>query len=224
MLKRILIGAFTALTLAFLLPTNAMAAKESDNIRTDDSGNITLISNHAAKDSVTTLQLSLEVKTDTDAKVSFEFSSENNAEIAEYRYHPESNCLNIYICSSEPLFDSSNKLNLGTVSAKDKSGNPVSVNVNAVDDSLKYVYHTNLVAGTLNNVKKGTGDINQDGSFRISDAVLLQKYLLGTLKSDETFTKEKYCAADLDGDGSVDSNDMALIRRMLIEQSNLKNR
>lgn len=219
MLKRILTGVFAALTLTFLIPANAMASKESDSIRTDDSGKVTIISNHAAKDSVTTLQLSLKVKTDTKAEISFGFSSENDAEIAEYRYDPETDLLNIYICSSEPLFDNSNQLDLGIVSAKDKSGNTVSVNVDAVEDSLKYVYHTNLVAGTLNNVKKGNGDINQDGSFRISDAVLLQRYLLGNLKSDEIFTKEQYLASDVNGDGFVDSNDMTLVRQMIVKQT-----
>lgn len=59
-----------------------------------------------------------------------------------------------------------------------------------------------------------TGDINNDGKIDISDAVLLQKYLLGA----QQFTKEQYKAADINQDGSTDVFDMVFMCKLLISQ------
>lgn len=55
------------------------------------------------------------------------------------------------------------------------------------------------------------GDINDDGQVNIADAVMLQKYILGTAK----ITVEQGRRADLDGDGVLDAFDMVLIRKIL---------
>lgn len=55
------------------------------------------------------------------------------------------------------------------------------------------------------------GDINLDGQASVADAVMLQKYLLGTAK----LTAEQGRRADLDGDGVLDAFDMVLIRKIL---------
>ena len=56
------------------------------------------------------------------------------------------------------------------------------------------------------------GDINYDSSINIADAVLLQRYLLGTYKMSEKQGK----AADINSDNSVDIFDMVFMRRILI--------
>ncbi len=118
MLKKILIGAFAALAFSVIHPISTMAAETHDNVHIDDSGRVTLMSDHAANDGITTLQLSLKVETKSEADISFEFDSENNIKVTEYRYDSGSNQLNIYMSDSKPLFDGS-KLNIGAVSAKD---------------------------------------------------------------------------------------------------------
>ena len=55
------------------------------------------------------------------------------------------------------------------------------------------------------------GDVNLDGELKVSDIVLLQKYLL----SAETLTKYQYETADLNKDGKVDTFDLCLIRKAL---------
>ncbi|MBD5160180.1 MAG: leucine-rich repeat protein [Ruminococcus sp.] len=60
-----------------------------------------------------------------------------------------------------------------------------------------------------------TGDINGDNKVSIADAVLLQSYILG----GQELTEEKFKRADLTGDGFVDSFDMVLLRRMIIENN-----
>ena len=55
------------------------------------------------------------------------------------------------------------------------------------------------------------GDVNLDGEVRISDVILLQKYLL----RQETFSKKQTQAADYDRSGAVDGKDLAALREKL---------
>ncbi|MBQ3947994.1 MAG: dockerin type I repeat-containing protein, partial [Ruminococcus sp.] len=57
------------------------------------------------------------------------------------------------------------------------------------------------------------GDVNGDGIFNIADAVTLQNYLIG-----RTSTLPDWRSADLSGDDQLDSFDLILIRRSLIEK------
>lgn len=57
------------------------------------------------------------------------------------------------------------------------------------------------------------GDVNLDGSVNVADAVLLQKYLL-TL---ESLTVEQAQAADLSEEGEVNAFDLAVLKRMLLQ-------
>ena len=52
------------------------------------------------------------------------------------------------------------------------------------------------------------GDVNLDGEVRISDVILLQKYLL----RQETLSKKQTQAADYDRSGAVDGKDLAALR------------
>ena len=55
-------------------------------------------------------------------------------------------------------------------------------------------------------------DLDADGDFNISDAVLMQRYLLGA----EKFTDAQYEAADLTADGKVNIYDLILCKQKLI--------
>lgn len=57
-----------------------------------------------------------------------------------------------------------------------------------------------------------TGDLNMDYRISIADAVVFQKYILGSLKLTDG---QKYIA-DMNDDGSVDIFDMVLIRKKVI--------
>ncbi len=60
-----------------------------------------------------------------------------------------------------------------------------------------------------------SGDLNGDDKVTISDAVMMQNYLLG----GSSITKEQYEASDLNGDKSVDTFDMIVMRKKIVENS-----
>lgn len=66
------------------------------------------------------------------------------------------------------------------------------------------------VAGVPLDVIKG--DINGDGRMGISDAVILERYLL----AGRSLTSEQTMASDIDGDSIIDGFDLILLKRMLI--------
>lgn len=146
MLKKCLIGAFAVLAFTVIGPVNAMATETYDNVAIDDAGRIILQSDHATNDGITALQLRLNVETKVEADISFTFDPEINSKVSEYRYHPESHQMNIYLSDSQPLFDGTDLLNIGAVSAKDTAGNAVSVTIHEVEDSLQYVYNNALIS------------------------------------------------------------------------------
>ena len=55
-------------------------------------------------------------------------------------------------------------------------------------------------------------DINFNGTIEIADAVLLQKYLLGSMD----FNNLQFILGDINEDGNVNVFDMVLMRRMLV--------
>ncbi|MDE6538560.1 MAG: leucine-rich repeat protein [Ruminococcus sp.] len=59
-----------------------------------------------------------------------------------------------------------------------------------------------------------TGDMNGDNSVNVADAVFLQNYILG----GQELSEEQYKNADLTGDGYVDSFDMVLLRKKIINK------
>lgn len=66
---------------------------------------------------------------------------------------------------------------------------------------------------TIGCVMPDSCDLNMDGYINISDAVIFQKYMIGTTK----LTKIQASCADLNYDGSIDVFDMVLIRQKIIE-------
>lgn len=59
-----------------------------------------------------------------------------------------------------------------------------------------------------------SGDINLDGDLSISDAVLMQRYLLNTT----TFTQDQWQAADMNRDGTVNAFDLTRLKQALLEK------
>ena len=78
-------------------------------------------------------------------------------------------------------------------------------------DELPDVYHYSSAQPEPEKVR---GDVNGDGSFSIADIVALQKWLLAA--PDAKLADSS--AGDLCEDGRLDSFDLALMRRMLIEK------
>ena len=74
------------------------------------------------------------------------------------------------------------------------------------DRQLKELYDE--IAGN----KNVTVDINGDGDVNVSDAVLLQKYLLG----NGSLTNKQAIKADCDCNDSIDCFDMVVMRKLLI--------
>ena len=160
MKKRILISMFVALAFGMIQPMGAMATDidnidspedevveivPQDTVKITNSGQVSLISNHAELDNINTLQLSLQLDSDiVIANAYFNFE-EINAKVATYRYKADSNQINIYISGTKNLFiDDSDGLVLGTVVAEDEDGYAIPVKLSVVEDSLKYVYLNQL--------------------------------------------------------------------------------
>lgn len=150
MKKQLIKLMFTVLTFGMLASMNAMATEnEADSsIAIDTGNNILVTSEDAEQDGITAIQVSLKVKSTEKANVSFNFNEANSAKIADFRYHEDTNTLNVYMADSEPIFKSSDLL-LGSVSATDTSGNSVDVKVTAVEESLKFVSQNNLTTKTF---------------------------------------------------------------------------
>ena len=60
------------------------------------------------------------------------------------------------------------------------------------------------------------GDVNLDGTVSVSDAVLLQKYLVSMTPLD----KEQASRADLSEDQSLNVIDLCLLKQMLLQNNN----
>lgn len=135
---------FTVLMLIILLPMQARA-ESRDEFLLDETGTVTIRSQHAGTEGVSSLQFSLCIDSADADNVSFQFG-DSNAKITEFRYDKETKKLNIYMAGVEPLFadDQNASLSVGKIVAQDSSGNAVDANVSVVEDSLQYVYGTDL--------------------------------------------------------------------------------
>ena len=69
----------------------------------------------------------------------------------------------------------------------------------------------NYTVLAVEQAKSIQGDVNGDGSVSISDAVLLQQYLIRR----SALTADQAVRADLNGDGAVNAFDLVLLRRLL---------
>lgn len=127
------------LFLAVLLPMQVQA-EASDGFRLDEQGAVTVVSEHAAKERISSLTFSLSVEAEGAEKVEFHFN-QSGAKILEFRYDREQKELKVYVSGTEALFGASeDSLAVGQISVLDGNGNAVAADVSVVEGSLKYVY------------------------------------------------------------------------------------
>lgn len=129
------------ITIAFLmllLPGRA-SAEEGDGLRVDSNGVVTLTSDYAAKEGISSISFSVFVKSADAESVEFRFNG-SSAKIQEFRYDKESQKLNIYIAGTDALLGTDSKsLAIGRIEVLDGSGNGVNAKVGISPGSLMYV-------------------------------------------------------------------------------------
>ena len=131
------------LLLALLQPLRALAAS-GDGLRLDQGGMVTVVSQHAAKEEVSSLCFSLSVESANAARVEFEFE-DSRAKIKDFRYDQATGSLKVYLAGTEALFaEGMDALAVGKIKVLDGSGNEVTATVSAVENSLQYVYGTEV--------------------------------------------------------------------------------
>ena len=112
------------LFLALLLPMQVQA-EAGDGFRLDEQGAVTVVSEHAAKERISSLTFSLSVEAEGAEKVEFSFN-QSSAKILEFRYDREQKELKIYVSGTEALFGASeDSLAVGQISVLDGNGNAV---------------------------------------------------------------------------------------------------
>ncbi len=128
---------------AALVPLRVRAAS-GDGLRMDEEGTVTIVSQHAAKEGISSLCFSLSVESANAAAVEFQFG-ESKAKILDYRYDQATGSINVYLAGTEALFaQGTDSLTVGRIKALDGNGNEVAATVSAVENSLRYVYGTEL--------------------------------------------------------------------------------
>lgn len=131
----------------FVLPMQAYAAQEEEQKiefqQNENQIEVKVTSAAAAREEISSLQLSLQVVSVNDADIQFMPNKDLPAKIVDSRYHKDTGTLNIYVAGGESLFKDGGSASLGSVVIG--SGN-TEVTVSAVEGSLKYVKGTNLVA------------------------------------------------------------------------------
>lgn len=75
-----------------------------------------------------------------------------------------------------------------------------------------YIYDGDLTVYAQWEKLQIVGDVNADGACTVADVVLLQKWLMGA------GTLTNWQAAELTGDGVIDSADLCILRRLLTNQ------
>ena len=190
MKKRILISTLIALMLDIVQPVSAVSfgvhgyagtiAQETDDttdngaiplsvipdtIKITETGEILWLSNHAKKDEITTLRLSLQITDKADA-VTVEFHTDAKDKesgyykVEEYRYNPTTGLLDIYLSDIKALFvfpksdnsDGIDLLNIGTITVTDADGKVMPINsdiVQIISDSIQYIYQNELTVVTV---------------------------------------------------------------------------
>ena len=96
-----------------------------------------------------------------------------------------------------------------------KSGSDIILNATGGTYEFKFELSTNrLSVYTSDKTADCIGDVNADGKFNITDAVLLQKWLLAV----PNISLPDWKAADLCEDGVINVSDLCMMKHMLINQ------
>ena len=129
---------------AVLFPLRVQAAS-GDGLRLDEGGTVTVVSQHAAKEGISSLCFSLSVESADAVGVEFQFG-ESKAKILDYRYDQATGSIHIYLAGTEALFaEGADALTVGRIKVLDGNGHEVAATVSAVENSLRYVYGTELI-------------------------------------------------------------------------------
>ena len=146
-----------------------------DTIKITETGEILWLSNHAKKDEITTLRLSLQITDKADA-VTVEFHTDAKDKesgyykVEEYRYNPTTGLLDIYLSDIKALFvfpksdnsDGIDLLNIGTITVTDADGKVMPINsgvVQIINDSIQYIYQNELTVVTVETEIETTPEI-----------------------------------------------------------------
>lgn len=147
-MKKFFIAAGLAVCL-LALPMQGRAADNSQQIEfalSENKIDVSVTSSIAAREEISSLQLSLKVVSTDGASVRFSPDNSLSAKIVESRYHADTETLNIYVAGGEALFDKdAPTCRLGSVVLEAEGG---TATVSAVEGSLKYVTGTELMAQT----------------------------------------------------------------------------
>ena len=143
-MKRYIVQGFmTMILFAVMLPMRVSAAS-GDEFQVDRSGGVTLVSDHAADEGVSSLQFSLTVEPDGAADVGFEFY-DSRAQITGSYYNAEENKLNVYMAGTKALFaPGSSALQIGRVVVRGSSGGDAPATGSIGENPLQYVYGSEL--------------------------------------------------------------------------------
>lgn len=148
-----------------LLPMQARAESSDEFLLDGKTGTVTICSQHAGEEALSSLQFSISIDSADADKISFEFG-ETNAKITEFRYDEETNRLNIYMAGVDPLFaKGGDTLTVGKIVVQDSNGNAVDANVSVVEHSLQYVYGTEL---------KPMDEVDDPGTVLIGPSAVVQ--------------------------------------------------
>ena len=121
-----------------------VSAESRDSLKVDEQGNVTLVSEYAAREGISSLSFSFSVDSVNGEKIEFQFN-DSSAKVSEFRYNEDEKKLNIYMAGTEALFTgNTDSLAVGKIVVKDKNGSDTSASVSVVADSLQYVYGTEL--------------------------------------------------------------------------------
>lgn len=162
-MRKFLWNIVVAVALLSALPSLCVRAAGGDGFRIDESGNVTIVSGHAAEDGIASLSFGLSVESEGAVRVEFRFA-ESSARITEFRYDQSARRLNIYMAGTEALFaEGTDSLTVGRIVVLNQNGAETAARVSVVADSLQYVYGTELK--TMENLElPGTVQIGSAGA------------------------------------------------------------
>ena len=143
-MRKYICNILIALLLLALLPPLGVRAASGDGLRLDEEGNVTVVSQHASKEGVSSLHFCLSVESTNAAGVQFLFG-ESRAKIKDFRYDEATGYLKVYLAGTEALFaEGADALTVGKIKVLDGGGNEVTATVSVVENSLQYVYGTEV--------------------------------------------------------------------------------
>lgn len=104
----------------------------------------------------------------------------------------------------------SNELTLNLYSKELKAGEKVTLGANG---QSAYCVNYTVLATKSTGVQEITGDVDNDGKLAVNDLVLINKHILDI----SPLTAEQCVKADLNGDKTIDSFDLVMMRKLFVK-------